>query len=67
MNFDGTIHGGDLILLAGTVLTLLTLHRQNIQKMSKMSTKVDLLYRWFEQHIILGGRKASFKDDSDGG
>ena len=67
MNWDGTIHGSDLILLAGTVITLFTLHKQNIQRMSKMGTKVDLLYRWFEQHIILGGRKVSFKDDSDAG
>lgn len=66
MTFDSSINIGVLIALVGLIFKLTLMHRENVSKMATMSQKVDMLYRWFERHIILGGRKASFRDESEG-
>ena len=62
---DTTVHLGDLLTLFIFGLSVYGMHKANLQRMDRMGTKVDLLYRWFQHHIIMGGRKVSFKDDSD--
>lgn len=41
-----------IIELIGIVITVVTLHRQNVARMTQMETKIDLIYQWFKRRVI---------------
>lgn len=52
MRFDPTINLGTLIAAAVLFVGFATAHIQNVRRMERMETKVDLIFRWFSQHVI---------------
>ena len=52
--FDSTIHLGDVITLFGFLLTLWIFHAKNVQRFQQMETKLDIIFKWFQNKIISG-------------
>lgn len=57
MNFDGTVHLGDVITMLTVVVGLgwkIVADRVNF---ARLETKVDLVYDWFRENILKGQGK----------
>lgn len=70
--WDTTIHVGDLLTLIGVViafvmlkLTMRTEHDANVRRLTKIETKVGMIYRWFEQHIVMRGGNLTTKEGEE--
>ncbi len=53
MHFDSTVSLGNLVTLAVFVLTLFKLHTDNIRLMTRMETKLDMMWKWFQNNMVI--------------
>ncbi len=52
MHWDGTINVGDALAAAVLLTGLITAHRQNLRRLESIESRLNLMYRWWERHII---------------
>jgi len=43
---------GNVIAIAGLVLTIVRLHLSNVRRAERIELKVDLIFKWFQDHVI---------------
>jgi len=53
MKFDFTINVGEVLTAAGLLVAFFAAHTQNIRKFQAIETKMDMMYKWFQQTVIM--------------
>ena len=52
ITFDWNISLGSIVSLATLLTVFLRAHVTNIKRIQKIETQVELLYSWFNEHVI---------------
>ena len=52
MHFDFTINVTNVVALLVFIAGLITAHTQNIRRLQNIETRLDLMYQWFQKHVI---------------
>lgn len=55
MHFDWTISVGNIITAAALFLGFYHAHSQNIRRLTGIETRLNMLYKWFENRVINRG------------
>ena len=66
MHFDLTITLGNLITLAGTIISLMLVAWRLFARLQEVEWKLDLIWRWYSrEHDIGNGQERKRKDRHD--
>lgn len=52
MQFEWKINLGDVVAVLGVLVTVFTMHTQNIKRITELETKIEMMFRWFQRRII---------------
>jgi hypothetical protein len=52
VHFTWDINIGHVIELCSLVMLIVGMHMKNIKDMQDIKTKINLMFKWFENHII---------------
>jgi len=52
MKWDWTINAGNVLTAIGLLIGFIVAHQQNIKKIQEISTRVDIMFRWFQSRVI---------------
>lgn len=52
MYFDWTLSMGNVLTALVLFLGFARAHRQNIERLAQIEQRLNMIYQWFEHHII---------------
>lgn len=55
MHFDWNINVGNVLTALVMLGGFIGAHIQNVKNLQEIKTKVGMMYKWFEHHVIHGG------------
>ena len=52
MQFEWKINLGDVVAVVGVLITVFTMHSQNIKRITELETKIEMMFDWFRNRVM---------------
>jgi len=57
VTFNWDITAGNVLTVIGIIVSFFVAHTQNVRRLERIETKLQLVYDWFKDHVINGKRE----------